>query len=195
MKLLMGLVLSAVLVTSPWIRASWAEEHSGCMCGMMGHGEPHGGKDAGMHIHMLLKHAKELDLTKEQVTKLKKIDFDRERNRVKTEAEIRVAEMDITAMVEDEKADLTAVENRLKQKAALETGLRMTAIKAGREAHALLTPEQREKAEAEHEAMMEEQHEQMGGMCGEMKKKMGGDHGDSSKKNQREDEPAEHHEH
>lgn len=182
MKLFTGLLVSALLATGPWVQSTLAQEHSGRM----------GGKEAGTHIHMLIKHAEDLGLMKEQVTKLKKIDLDFERNRVKTGAEIRVAEMDISAMVEDEKTDLTAIENRLKQKAALGTGLRIAAIKADREALALLTPEQREKAEDMHEEMMEEKHEHMDGMGRGMKEKMGGGHDDSSKKDRGKGEHEDH---
>jgi len=75
-----------------------------------------------------------------------------------------VAERELAALVEDEKADLSSIEAKVKQGATLEVGLRMAAIKAKRDATALLTPEQREKEKAEHEKMMREHR--MGEMGG-----------------------------
>ena len=78
--------------------------------------------------------------------------------------------MEIAAMVEEGKADMTAIGNKLKQKATLETGLRMAAIKTDQEVLALLTPEQRDKEQSELEKMTQ-QHEHSGGMSRGMKEK------------------------
>ena len=59
-------------------------------------------------------------------------------------------------MVEEEKTELSAIEAKVKQSEMLEVGLRMAAFKARRDALAVLTPEQREKAKAAHEKRMHE---------------------------------------
>lgn len=104
------------------------------------------------HLRHLLNHQKEIGLTEEQVKKLKAIELDFDRVRIRSEAEIHIAERELQALVEgEEQADLSKVEGKLKQSEMLEVGLRMSAFKARNEALAVLTPEQRAKGKAAHE--------------------------------------------
>lgn len=123
----------------------------GCGEEMMGH-RAH----PADHLRHLLKHQKEIGLTEEQVKKLKAIELDFDRARIKSEAEIHVAERELLALVEDEKTDLSTLEAKVKQSEMLEVGLRMLAFKARHEALAVLTPEQREKGKAAHDKRMQE---------------------------------------
>jgi periplasmic protein CpxP/Spy len=161
-KLLMMSCVVIVLL-GPSLRSAWADDEHG-------HSMRHGGHEAATHhgstghyLRHLLRHAKEIGLTADQVAKLKTIQLDLNRTRIKTEAEIQVAELEMAALAEDEKADLAAIEAKVKQSEMLEVGLRMAAIKAKREAQALLTPAQREKEQAEHEKMMRQMMRQRGG--------------------------------
>lgn len=52
-----------------------------------------------------------------------------------------MAERELLALAEDEKTDLSALEAKVKQSEMLEVGLRMSAVKARRDALAVLTPE------------------------------------------------------
>jgi Spy/CpxP family protein refolding chaperone len=115
----------------------------------------------GHLIRHLLKHEKEIGLTAEQVTKLKDMHLNLDKTRIKSEADIQIAERELKALTEDEKSDLGAIEAKLKQSEDLQVGLRMTSIKARRDVLALLTPEQRAKEKAEHEKMMQ-QHKDAG---------------------------------
>ncbi len=120
---------------------------------------------AADHLRHLLKHDKEIGLTEEQVKKLKAIELEYDRAHIKAEADIHVAEREWPALAEDEKTDLSALEAKVKQSEMLEVGLRMAAFKARRDALAVLTPEQREKAKVVHEKLM---HEMMSGTHGAM---------------------------
>jgi protein CpxP len=120
---------------------------------------------AADHLRHLLKHEKEIGLTEEQIKKLKTIELDYDRMHIKAEADIHVAERELRALVEDEKTELSALEAKVKQSEMLEVGLRMAAFKARRDALAVLTTEQREKAKAAHEKRM---HEMMSGAHGAM---------------------------
>ena len=122
--------------------------------GMKGH---HGG--AGHFLRHLLMHQKEIGLSEEQTGTIKALQLELDKTRIRTEAEIEVAERELHELVRDEKADLAAIEAKLRQGAELEVGLRMTAVKTRRAAMALLTPEQREKEKAEHEKMMKKRGE------------------------------------
>ena len=130
-----------------------------------GHGmmERHGmgmmHSSAGHLIRHLLKHEKEIGLTADQVTKLKDIQLNLDKTRIKSEADIQVAERELKALTDDEKSDLKAVEAKLRQSEDMQIALRMTSIKTRREVLALLTPEQRAKEKAEHEKMMQQHKE------------------------------------
>jgi periplasmic protein CpxP/Spy len=114
---------------------------------------------AGHLIRHLLKHEKEIGLTPEQVAKLKDIQLNLDKTRIKSEADIQVAERELRALTEDEKSDLGAIESKLKQSEDLQVALRMTSIKTRREVLGLLTPEQRGKEKALHEKMMQQHKE------------------------------------
>ena len=135
----------------------YSSEH-GCCKEMMGH---HAHR--ADHLRHLLEHAKEIGLTEEQVKKLKAIELDFDRTRIRSEAEIQVAERELLALAEDEKTDLSAFEGKVKQSEMLEAGLRISAFKARHDAIGVLTPEQREKGKAAHE---KRRHEMMSGQHG-----------------------------
>ena len=143
----------------------------GCCEMMMGHM----GHDAhsAEHLQHLLKHQKDIGLTEEQVKKLTAIELDFDRGRIRSDAEIQVAERELRALAEEEKTDLSAIEAKVKQSEMLEVGLRMLAFKARHDALGVLTPEQREKGKAAHE---NRKHE-MPGMPGMMSGQHGGSPG------------------
>jgi Spy/CpxP family protein refolding chaperone len=128
--------------------------------GMMGgHGMGMMHSSAGHLIRHLLKHEKEIGLTEDQVKKLKDIQLNLDKTRIKSEADIQVAERELKALTDDEKSDLKAVEAKLRQSEDMQVALRMTSIKTRRDVLALLTPEQRAKEKAEHEKMMQQHKE------------------------------------
>jgi Spy/CpxP family protein refolding chaperone len=165
----LALFAAAALSVAP-VRAEKDKDYGGGEHGKSGygHGKGYGGHGmAGMGMggwhgstsHLLrhmLKHEKEIGLKEDQVAKLKDLQLNLDRTRIKTEADIMVAERELKALVEDEKSDLAAIESKLKQSESMEAGLRLEAIKTRREALAMLTPEQKEKEKAEHEKMMQE---------------------------------------
>ncbi|MCP9464669.1 MAG: periplasmic heavy metal sensor [Nitrospira sp.] len=124
----------------------------------------HGG--TGHLIRHLLKHEKDIGLTADQVAKLKELQLHLDKARIKAEADIQITEREIRALMEDEKADLAAIEAKLKQSADQRVALRMTAIKMRRDVLNVLTPEQREKEKSEHEKVMKEHGKSYGGPYG-----------------------------
>ncbi len=156
--------LASIFALTVGVSGVWANEPG---YGKEGHAEgghsSMGGHGAGMMhnstghlIRHLLKHEKEIGLTAEQVAKLKDMQLNLDKTRIKSEADIQVAERELKALTEDEKSDLGAIEAKLKQSGDLQAGLRMTAIKAKRDVLALLTPEQRAKEKAEHDKVMQQ---------------------------------------
>ncbi|KAB2959178.1 MAG: hypothetical protein F9K13_11290, partial [Candidatus Methylomirabilis oxygeniifera] len=166
MKLWTGVLAAALLIVASEARLVMAQERGRHMGEMK---ESCESRDAdspryGHYPHHLLRHAKEIGLAKDQITRLKTIRLDFERACLRAGAEIHVSDLEIETLMDDEKATLATIEAKVKQRATAATALRIAAIKAKRDAMALLTAEQREKDQAIHEKMMQ----QMGGMGGGM---------------------------
>ena len=158
--------------------------------GHMGHGS-HDQEDqhdqGGHYLKHVLKHAKEIGLTPEQIGKLKALQLDFNRTEARLEADVKVAKLELHALVEDDQADLNAIQTKVDQLKKAEAACLFTAIKSKRNAMATLTPDQREKERAQHELMKSGgQHGggmggMMGGMMGSMGSgMMGGGHGQRS---------------
>lgn len=148
------------------------------MCGHMckmhaGHDQSKHDEHSSYDLNHLLKHGKELGLTPEQLSKLKTMQLDLSRSQVRAEADIKVATLELHALVEDEQAGLAAIQAKVDQLKKAEGGLLFTTIRSGRDAMAILTPEQREKEHALRDKMKEGEDQHTGGMSG-MK---GGGHG------------------
>jgi protein CpxP len=130
--------------------------------GMGGYGKGMMHSGTGHLIRHLLKHEKDIGLTADQVAKLKDLQLGLDKVRIKTEAEIQIAERELKSLTDDDKADIAAIETKLKQSEDLQILLRLTSIKTRRDVMAVLTPEQREKEKTEHDKVMQ-QHKD-GGM-------------------------------
>ncbi len=168
-RTIVTLGVASVFALTVGLSTAWANEPgygkegygNGGHSSMGGHGAGMMHNSTGHLIRHLLKHEKEIGLTAEQVTKLKDMQLSLDKTRIKSEADIQVAERELKALTEDEKSDLGAIEAKLKQSGDLQAGLRLTAIKAKRDVLDLLTPEQRAKEKAEHEKVMQ-QHKDAG---------------------------------
>lgn len=177
----------------------YADEGHG-MHGMMAHGghDQEGQHDHGGHyLKHLLKHAKEIGLTSEQIGKLKAIQLDFKRSEARLEADAKIAKLELHALLDDEQVDLNAIKAKVEQLKKVEGACLFEAIKSTRTAMALLTPDQREKDRAYHEQMKSKREGQhgvgmghggmmggqggMGGMMRESRRGQGGhdggDHG------------------
>jgi Spy/CpxP family protein refolding chaperone len=88
---------------------------------------------------------KGLGLLPEQAQRLKALVLEYEKFRIRAEADVDLAEVDVEALAEDDKSDMRAVENALKKSEAARTAMRQGGIKTRRAVSAVLTPEQRDK--------------------------------------------------
>ena len=169
-RTIVTLGIASVFAMTVGLSTAWANEPG--YYGKEGHGSSGhssmGGHGSGMMhnstghlIRHLLKHEQDIGLTSEQVTKLKEMQLNLDKIRIKTEADIQVAERELKALIDEEKFDLGTIEAKLKQSADLQVGLRMVSIKARRDVYALLTPEQRAKEKSEHDKVMQ-QHKDAG---------------------------------
>ncbi|MDN5942880.1 MAG: periplasmic heavy metal sensor [Nitrospira sp.] len=169
-RTLMTLGVASVFALTIGMPTAWANEPgyygkeghgSGGHSSMGGHGTNMMHNSTGHLIRHLLKHEHDIGLTADQVGKLKEMQLNLDKVRIKTEADIQVAERELKALTEDEKLDLGAIESKLKQSGDLQVGLRMASLKARRDVYAILTPEQRAKEKTEHDKVMQ-QHKDAG---------------------------------
>jgi periplasmic protein CpxP/Spy len=168
-RTIVTLGVASIFALTVGMSSAWANElgygkegYGGSGHGSMGgHGKTMMHNSTGHLIRHLLKHEQDIGLTAEQITKLKDMQLNLDKVRIKTEADIQVAERELKSMIEEEKLDLGAIEAKLKQSGDLQVGLRMTSIKTRRDVYALLTPEQRAKEKSEHDKVMQ-QHKDAG---------------------------------
>jgi Spy/CpxP family protein refolding chaperone len=158
------------------------EGHGGKKRGQMQSGQDQGEQEeqCAHYLKHVLKHGKEIGLTSEQIGKLKTMQLDLNRTQARTEADIKIAKLELHALLEEEQADFAAIQAKVGQLKQAEGGLLLAAIKSKRDAMALLTPEQREKDRVHREQMKsggEGQHQSgMGGKGGGGHGAGGGDH-------------------
>ncbi len=145
---------------------AWADEEHGHKAGGHGYGmERHGGGHHGARhhflLHHLLRHQKDIGLTDEQVGKLKVLALDQDRAKIRAHADVMVAKRELKALVWDEKSDLSAIQAKLKERAALDANVQFMEVKGRRELLAVLTSEQRDKLKAVREQMRDSHRTRM----------------------------------
>ena len=140
-------VLAALAVSPSFADQSHEQKGHG------GHEQEDQHDHGGHYLTHLLKHAKEFELTHEQITKLKAIQLDFKRTEARLEADTKVAKLELHALLDEEQVDLKAIQAKVEQLKKAEGACLFEAIKSKRTAMALLTPDQREKDRAHHEQM------------------------------------------
>ncbi len=111
------------------------------MCGMMGEGEEMG--CCKMEFFLCCKD--ELGLTDKQIESLKSMKMDFMKTKIKMGADLQIAQLELKALMGDDKASLKDIEAKLRAVEKMKTDMKITHLKAFRDAKALLTPEQKEK--------------------------------------------------
>ena len=96
-------------------------------------------------ISLLLRNREKLGLSDDQVKKLEQLRSDFEKETIRNEADIRVAEIDLNNLLQAQNADLAKVEAKIRDIERLRADLRIARIRAIEKGKALLTAEQRKK--------------------------------------------------
>jgi Spy/CpxP family protein refolding chaperone len=99
-------------------------------------------------ITFMLEHRVELGLSPEQATRLEGLRSDFARESIRRDADIRIADMDLAALLERDPLDLPKVEAKIREVSRLRADLRVERIRTIEQGRALLTPEQRAKLQA-----------------------------------------------
>lgn len=134
---------------------------------MMGRGEPHG------RMSLSFPEIKEeLKLTKEQIEALKPIEIEYRKVTIKKTADIRVAEIELAALLDQKKPDQAGLKKKVSEMGALQTELMMYRIEALLKLREVLNEEQHERFKALLRQRMEHFGERgpmhgQGGMMGE----------------------------
>ena len=95
----------------------------------------------------------DLGLTDKQMEALKGIKMGSMKNEIKMGSDLKIAELELKSLMEDEKATLKDIEAKVRSVEKLKADMKISHIKAFREAKALLTPEQKEKMMKCHQGM------------------------------------------
>ncbi|MBI3454564.1 MAG: periplasmic heavy metal sensor [Candidatus Rokubacteria bacterium] len=99
-------------------------------------------------ISIMLDHRDDLGLSSEQVSRLEALRNDFAREAIRREADIRIAEMDLAALLEKDPVDLPQVEAKVREIARLRAELRIARLRTLEQGKAVLTAEQRSKLQS-----------------------------------------------
>jgi Spy/CpxP family protein refolding chaperone len=94
-------------------------------------------------ITIMLHHRTELGLSPDQVTRLETLRGDFTREAIRRGADIRIAELDLASLLEQDPVDLAKVEGKVREVAQLRADLRVGRFRAVEQGKAILTAEQR----------------------------------------------------
>jgi Spy/CpxP family protein refolding chaperone len=96
-------------------------------------------------ISIMLSHRDELGLSVAQVQELERLRGEFQKQAIKHDAALRVAEMDLTALLTKDTVDMATAEAKVREIERLRADLRLDRIRTIEQGKALLTPEQRGK--------------------------------------------------
>ncbi len=96
-------------------------------------------------ISLILKNKDYLRLTGEQVTKLEQLRDNYQRQSIRSEADTRIIDLDIAALLDKPNVEVPKVEQKIREVEKLRADLRIARVRAVEQAKALLTAEQRKK--------------------------------------------------
>ncbi|HWP58824.1 MAG TPA: hypothetical protein VNL14_13110 [Candidatus Acidoferrales bacterium] len=96
-------------------------------------------------ITFMLEHREKLRLQSDQVERLERLRDEFRRQAIRAEADLKVAELDLDALLKKEPVDLKKVEGKIREIEKIKADLRLLRVRTVEEGKALLSAEQREK--------------------------------------------------
>ena len=129
------------------------------------HGEGHGQMMEMDHMDMMggdmmcLEHAEQMGLTDDQISKMKPLHRKMQRKQVRSDADLKIAEIELIEIMEVKDFDLDKATNAVKKIEDIKTTRHLEMLKAMKDMRAIMTDEQfknmhkmwRKKGEEEHE--------------------------------------------
>lgn len=113
-----------------------------------GHGHH---QSASRFIDHILKFKEGMAITDDQAEKLQAIKNDFEKTKIKMKADMQLTSLDLHELLRNDQGDLGDVESKLKDLYEIRAGLYLASVKAGRDAKAVLTDEQRIRMKTVHD--------------------------------------------
>lgn len=130
----------------------------------MGHDAHHGSTHYGDKTHFfgahrganefiehILKFKDGMAITEQQESRLKEIESNYKKTRIKMKADVDLANLELHEALKDDHADLNSIEAKLREVHNLKADMYMASIKATRDARGVLTDEQRQRMKAVHD--------------------------------------------
>jgi Spy/CpxP family protein refolding chaperone len=96
-------------------------------------------------ISTMLRNRERLGLSSEQAKRLEQLRDDFQKESIRKEADLRVAEMDLNSLLEAQPVDLSKVDAKVREIERLRADLRLARIRAVEKGKEQLTPDQRKK--------------------------------------------------
>jgi hypothetical protein len=96
-------------------------------------------------ITLILSYKDYLGLSAEQIKKLEQLRDNFQRQSIRNDADVRIIELDIAALLDSPTVDMAKVEAKIREAEKLRTELRIARVRAIEQAKAVLTSEQRKK--------------------------------------------------
>jgi len=96
-------------------------------------------------ISQILNNREALGLSADQVRKLEQLRDGFQRQSIRSDADLRIVELDIAALLENDPVDMAKLEAKMREEEKLRTDLRMARIRAIEQARGLLNTEQKKK--------------------------------------------------
>lgn len=96
-------------------------------------------------ITLILSYKDSLGLSAEQVKKLEQMRDQFQRQSIRTDADVKIIELDIAALLDSPTVDVAKVEAKIREAEKMRTELRIARVRAIEQAKGVLTSEQRKK--------------------------------------------------
>lgn len=96
-------------------------------------------------ISIMLRNREKLGLSGDQVAKLEQLRADFEKESIRNDADIRVAEIDLTNLLQSQNGDLAKIEGKIRDIERLRADLRIARVRTVEKARSVLTASQKRK--------------------------------------------------
>ncbi len=106
---------------------------------------PRGAREDRPVISHMLNNKELLGLSADQVRRLEQLRDNFQRQTIRNEADLRILELDIGALLDGEPVDMAKLETKMREEEKLRTDLRIARIRAIEQGRALLNGEQKKK--------------------------------------------------
>lgn len=106
---------------------------------------PRGAREDRPVISHMLNNKEALELSAEQVRRLEQLRDNFQRLTIRSEADLRIMELDIAALLDGEPVDMAKLEAKMREEEKLRTDLRIARIRAIEQGKGLLNADQKKK--------------------------------------------------